>query len=183
MKIRDALVLALLLPAAAWAQSSGFSGTWRLVQDESHTRRDVTLAGLIGVGAPPSLHITAPSNGTLLVESPINESHSRFYVPGGRTTTPIFLGTAGRIEMTSRWEGETLVAEGTRTPSSDTGETAKKVREIFRVGEEGRRLEIEVSVSDPEGQSSATFVYRRIRDIGACESWPTPCKEFQPRRR
>ncbi len=75
------------------------------------------------------------------------------------------------------------MAEGVRTPSSDAGERAKKVREVFRVHEEGRRLEIQVSVSDPEGESSSTFVYRRIRDIGPCENWPTPCKEFQPRQR
>ena len=44
-----------------------------------------SLAGLIGAGAPPMLYMTQPANGTIVVESPMNEGHVRMYVPGGKT--------------------------------------------------------------------------------------------------
>jgi len=167
----------------ALGQIATFSGTWRLVEDRSRIDAEAPLAGLIGTGAPSTLHVTAPANGTLVVESQANESHSRFYVPGARTTTPIFLGAAGTITMTSRWEEGALVSEGTRAHASDTGDASTKVKEVFTLGEGGRRLQIRVSVSSAHGESKSTLTYRRIRDVGPCESWPSPCKAFVPRKR
>ena len=70
------------------------------------------LAGLIAAGAPPMLYVTQPANGTLVVESPMNEGHVRLYHPGGKTTTPV--GQGGTITMTSQWDGRALASEGTR---------------------------------------------------------------------
>ena len=64
---------------------TALAGTWRLNRERSHISDTAGLAGLIGAGVPPMLHITQPANGTILVESPINEGHVRMYTPGGKT--------------------------------------------------------------------------------------------------
>jgi len=37
---------------------------------------------------PQTLHVTQPANGSLVVESQINEAHVRIYKPGRETSTP-----------------------------------------------------------------------------------------------
>ena len=75
-------VLGVLAPVVVHAQEVDLSGTWSLDEEQSRVRAEATLAGLIGAGAPRTLHITQPSNGTVVVESQINESYARLYVPG-----------------------------------------------------------------------------------------------------
>ena len=172
-------VVALLAPAVMRAQTVDLSGTWRLDEARSRVRAEATLAGLIGAGAPQTLHITQPSNGTLVVESQINESYARLYVPGEKTSTPIFLGEPGSITMTSRWEGRALVSEGTRKSPSSTA----NVREVFGLSEDGQTLEVEITLESADGDIESTLRYTKIRDVGPCESWPTPCKDpTRPRR-
>ncbi|HSF18810.1 MAG TPA: hypothetical protein VLK65_25015 [Vicinamibacteria bacterium] len=160
------------------AQPPDFSGTWRLDPDRSHVTPAAVMAGLIGAGAPETLHITQPANGTLVIESQINESHARIYDPDRETTTPVFVGQAGSITMTSRWEGRSLVSEGSREPSSGESASPARVREIFSLSADGRSLEIEITITDAEGESASSLRYTRIRDVGPCESWPSPCKDF-----
>ena len=62
-----------------------FAGTWRLDAAASRITDGAGLAGLIAAGAPPTIHVTQPVNGTLVVESAINEGQARLYRPGGKT--------------------------------------------------------------------------------------------------
>ena len=172
-------VLAVLAPVVVHAQAVDLSGTWSLDEERSRVRAEAMLVGLIGAGAPRTLHITQPSNGTVVIESQINESYARLYVPGEKTSTPVFLGEPGSITMTSRWEGRTLVSEGTRESPSSTG----NVREVFGLSEDGQTLEVEIALEGADGDIVSTLRYTRIRDVGPCESWPTPCKDpTRPRR-
>lgn len=155
------------------AQPPDFSGTWRLDPDRSHIAPAAGMAGLIGVGAPETLHITQPANGTLLIESQINESHARIYTPGGTSTTPVFVGQAGSISMTSRWEARALVSEGTRQSGSTR---LAGVEEVLALSADGRTLEIGITVTGADGERASSLIYTRIRDVGPCESWPSPCK-------
>ncbi len=173
--VRGVALLLILSPAVALCQTPDFSGTWRLDEERSNVNMEATLTGLIGGGAPPTLHITQPANGTLVVESQINESHARLYVPDGRTTTPVFLGPAGTITMTTRWEGQALVSEGTRDSSSGP---STKVKEAFALSADGQTLEVAISNSTADGTSSSSLRYSRIQDVGSCKSWPSPCKDF-----
>ncbi len=178
--VRGLALLLILAPAVALCQTPDFRGTWKLDEERSNVNVEATLAGLIGGGAPPTLHITQPANGTLVVESQINESHARLYVPGGRTATPVFLGAAGTITMTTRWEGQTLVSEGTRDSSSGP---STNVEETFALSADGQTLEVEISVSTADGTRSSTLRYSRLQDVGPCDSWPSPCKDFtRPKR-
>ena len=175
MIFRALSLLLVLAPTVALCQTPDFGGTWRLDEQRSRVSLEATLAGLIGAGAPATLHITQPTNGTLVIESQINESHARLYVPGGSTTTPVFLGEAGTITMATRWEGQTLVNEGTRdSPSA----ASTQVKEVFAIDAEGPTLAVEITISTADGTSSSSLRYVRIQNIGTCDSWPSPCKDF-----
>jgi hypothetical protein len=152
------------------AEAPDFSGTWKL--DPSRSRiTTATLAGLIKAGAPDTLHITQAANGTLVVESQINESQSRIYLPGGTSSTPVV--PSGTITMTSRWEGRTLVSEGTQESTSG-GSTS--VKEVLTLGADGRTLTIAVTTTTPDNTSASTLTYTRTTIVEPCQKWPTPCK-------
>jgi len=151
-----------------------FSGTWKLDPSRSRIVETAGLAGLIATGAPATLHITQPANGTLVIESQINEGHARLYRPGSRISTPVTVGQAGSITMTSRWEGRSLVSEGTR--ESAASPVATQVQEVLSLSADGRTLTIEVTATGAGDKSTSTMAYTRTQNLGPCQSWPTPCK-------
>lgn len=164
-----ALVLASSVPAGA--QTPGFSGTWTLDAGRSRIAPSAGLAGLIPAGAPETLHVTHAANGTLVVESQINEGHARLYTPGGTSTTPV--GQGGRITMASKTEGRRLVSEGSR---QDAAGVSAPVREVFAVSGDGATLMIDVTTTGPDGKQASALVYTRTKAVRPCEAWPTPCK-------
>jgi hypothetical protein len=158
------------------AQAPDFSGTWKLDPNRSRVTAEAGLAGLIGSGAPEILHVTQPANGTLVIESQINEGHARLYRPGDKSSTPVFVGPAGSITMTSRWDGRTLVSEGRRETASGTSTSVTEVREVIALSADGRTLTIDVTTAGPGDKSASTLIYMRTQEVGPCQSWPTPCK-------
>ncbi len=146
------------------------AGTWKLDASASRVTDAAAIAGLIAAGAPPLLLITQPANGTLIVESPINEGHVRIYNPSGPTSTPI--GQGGTITMTTRWDGRTLVSQGTAVSSSGSSAT---VKEAFSSSADGKILTVDATTTGTR-ESVSSLKYTRITDVGPCEKWPTPCK-------
>jgi hypothetical protein len=176
-----AVVLCAAATLSAQSPAPNLAGTWRLDEAKSKVVATAGIIGLISAGAPKTLHITQPANGTLVVESQINEAHVRIYKPGRDTSTPA--GQGGTVTMTSKWEGKSLVSEGAlKAPNGDT--TA--IREVVSLSADGKVLTMEVSTSavSPAGaaatadRASSTLVYTKITDVGPCETWPTPCKRF-----
>ena len=160
--------------------AQNFSGTWKLDAERSRISPTASLAGLAASGAPPVLHVTQPANGTLIVESQINESHSRIYTPGSKTTTPITVGPPGSVTMTSRWEGQKLVSEGSRETTSGTSSVVTAIKEVFSLSADGNTLSIEVATTTAGEPSTSTMTFTRTKDVGPCQSWPTPCKPPTP---
>lgn len=160
-------VRAPVLPATR-ALATDLSGTWKLDAARS-TVSSATLPGLIKSGAPQVLHVTHAANGTVIVESQINESHARVFKPESATTTPMW--PTGTVTATSRWEGRTLISEG----SQDGGGAKIPLREVFALGGDGNTLTVTVTFAGPE-KSESTFVYTRATSVGSCKTWPTPCK-------
>jgi outer membrane protein assembly factor BamB len=148
------------------------AGSWKLDSAGSRLDAGAGLAGLIGAGAPPMLYITQPSNGSVVVESPMNEGHVRMYLPSGKSATPV--GQGGTITMTSRWAERVLTSEGTSVNASGA---SASVKEAYALSADGNTLTIELTVAAPDAKSS-TLKYTRITDVGRCETWPTPCKRF-----
>ena len=165
-------IAAALLGATVSAQTPDFSGTWRLDEAKSKVVATAGIIGLISAGAPKTLHITQPANGTVVIESQVNEAHVRIYKPGRETSTPA--GQGGAVMMTTKWEGKSLISEGAlKAPNGDT----TTIREVVSVSADGKVLTMDVTTSAAE-KASSSLVYTKITDVGPCETWPTPCKRF-----
>ena len=159
-----------IMGASLSAQAPEFSGTWALDAEKSKVIATAGIIGLISAGAPKTLHITQPANGTVVIESQMNEAHVRIYKPGAQTSTPA--GQGGAVTMTTKWEGRALVSEGAiKAPNGDT----TTVKEVVALSADGKVLTIDVNTAAAETAAS-TLVYTRITSVGGCESWPTPCK-------
>ena len=167
------LLACVIASSILQAPAPDFSGTWRLDEAKSTVAAAAGIIGLIPAGAPKTLHITQPANGTVVIESQINEAHVRIYKPGGETSTPA--GQGGTVTMTTKWSGRALMSEGAmKAPNGDT----TIVREVLSLSAEGKLLTMAVTTSAGTGGTSSTssLVYTRITDVGGCETWPTPCK-------
>jgi len=167
------LLACVIASSILQAPAPDFSGTWRLDEAKSTVAAAAGIVGLIPAGAPKTLHITQPANGTVVIESQINEAHVRIYKPGGETSTPA--GQGGTVTMTTKWSDQALMSEGAmKAPNGDT----TIVREVLSLSAEGNLLTMAVTTSAGTGGTSSTsrLVYTRITDVGACETWPTPCK-------
>ena len=175
--LRACIFLAIV--AELSAQAPDFSGTWQLDEASSNVIATAGIVGLIPAGAPKMLHITQPANGTVVIESQVNEAHVRIYKPGRETSTPA--GQGGAVTMSSRWDGQSLVADGAlKAPNGDT----TTIREVVRLGADSRTLTMEVTTKAPSAEAAtsqaqmSTLVYTKITDVGPCEKWPTPCKRW-----
>lgn len=169
------LVLVALAVATLTAQAPDFSGTWVLDAGKSRVTATAGFTGLVSAGAPATLHITQPANGSVVVESQINEAHVRLYQPGGQTSTPA--GQGGVVTMTTRWEGRMLVSDGTmKAPNGDT----TIVREALSLSPDGKLLTMQITTTAAE-KATSELVYTKVTSVGACERWPTPCKRLPGR--
>jgi hypothetical protein len=142
-------------------QIPDLSGTWRLDKSASRLHTDAGLNGLGAGGAPPTLFVTQGSNGTVTIASDINESQSRLYRVDGAGWIPS--GPGEGVIVTARWDGRSLLAEGTA------------LKEELTLGDEGRTLTIRVT-SGGAKPASSTLVYKRMQGVDPCEQWPTPCR-------
>lgn len=171
-----AIAVVLFATIAVHAQAPDFSGTWQLDEARSKVIATAGIIGLIPAGAPKMLHITQPANGTVVIESQVNEAHVRIYKPGRETSTPA--GQGGAVTMSSKWDGQSLVADGAlKAPNGDT----TTIREVVRLGADSKTLTMEVTTKAASAEAAAsqsTLVYTKITDVGPCEKWPTPCKRW-----
>lgn len=181
--LKIALVL-LYASVSLSAQAPDFSGTWALDTEKSRVTASAGITGLIPAGAPKTLHITQPANGTVVIESQVNEAHVRIYKPGAQTTTPA--GQGGAVTMTTKWEGRALVSEGAM--KAPNGETTT-LREVVSLSADGKMLTIEsnsvaaafaAATAGQAEKAASMLVYTKITSVGGCESWPTPCKRPSP---
>jgi hypothetical protein len=174
-RTRSVAMCVVLFATTLSAQAPDFSGTWKLDEEKSFVTATAGIIGLIPAGAPKTLHITQPANGTVVIESQVNEAHVRIYKPGRESSTPA--GQGGAVTVTSKWEGRALVSDGAmKAPNGDT----TTVREVVTLSADGKTLTMAVTTV-PVGQTekvSSSLVYSKITDVGPCEKWPTPCKRF-----
>ena len=157
-----------VLPASVMLpplKGPALSGSWKLDTAASAIESDAPFAGLIPKGAPPWLFVTQAANGSVIVESPVNASQSRFYRPGSPTTTNI---SGGSINMTSSWTATALVSEGRISPSS--GGTIAVKESLSR---DGDALVVEITA----GEKTSKLRYIRLAEVGPCTTWANPCKK------
>jgi hypothetical protein len=149
---------AAALSAAALAQAPNYNGTFQLNKTASQIAAGVGLDGLGAAGAPTALYVTHAANGSLTIESNVNESAARVYKPGAPS---VFTVTRGEpITVKARWDGATMVAEG------------DSLKEVISLSPDGQTLTIAVT----KGEATTTLSYGRVQSAGPCKSWPTPCR-------
>jgi hypothetical protein len=151
--------------------SMRLAGTWKLDASRSRVGSAAAPVGLVKTGGPQTLHITQAANGTVIVESQINESQSRAYRPGAQTATPVV--PTGTITMKARWDGSTLVSEGAL--EAGAAPVPVPVKETFAVDAEGR-LTLTTVVGVGADAATSVLVYARTKTVESCKAWPTPCK-------
>lgn len=153
---------------AAGAQGPDLSGTWKLNRPSSQITTGVGLAGLGAGGAPNSLYITQAANGSLTVGSDHNQGFARAYMVGGESAIPT--GQAlNTTKVRTRWEGRTLVVEGTAAP-------AGSLKEMLSLSTDGQSLTVVVTMQAAEGAKTTTLLYGKTPVESPCKSWPTPCR-------
>jgi hypothetical protein len=155
------------------AQRPDFSGTWKLDANKSRVTEAAGLAGLIATGVPETLHVTYAANGTLVLESQMNEGHARLYIPGGKSSTPV--GQGGSITMVSKSDGRAFTSEGSQ---QDASGVSTAVKEVIALSADGGTLTIEVTKKDTTNTAVSQLTYTRVQGVAPCESWPTPCKSW-----
>ena len=159
------------LPPCKRRRRQILDGTWKLDEAKSKVVATAGIIGLISAGAPKTLHITQPANGSVVIESQVNEQHVRIYKPGRETSTPA--GQGGAVTMMTKWAGTSLESEGAmKAPNGDT----TSVREVLSLSADGKTLTVGVTTETAAGKASSTLIYTKITDVGPCETWPTPCK-------
>jgi hypothetical protein len=176
VRVRAAVAVLFAASALVHAQGPSLSGTWKLDREKSRIAADTAFVGLIAAGAPERLHVTQPANGTLVIESEVNEGHVRIYTPRAKSTTPVaFQG--GTIAMTSAWKGAAMAAEGTFESPSGTTTVVKQVKEVIGLTPDGRSLSIQITMIPADTQPlQTTLIYERTATVDPCEKWSTPCK-------
>ena len=149
------------------APRRSFAGTWRLDPERSRVIDAAGLAGLIGAGAPPMLHITQPPTARLWSRA--------------RSTKVTFACTAGQDDDVGRSGRDDHDDLGVgRAGPRQPGNTCRVVGRFDRrqgklsVSADGNVL---TSMSLPQrARSRERAEVHAHQDVGPCETWPTPCK-------
>ena len=149
--------------ASVTVQTPNFSGIWALQPAESEIDTAAVLHQIGAGGTPPTLHIAHAANGDVTVLSQQNESIARVYRPYAPSSIPD--GPDTDVAVTTRWEANTLVVEGSRG-----GMTLGR---RLSLSPDGQTLVVQVT----DGSAVSTLVYARTTTVPPCESWPTPCLE------
>ena len=67
---------------------------------------------------------------------------------------------------------------GSSSDTADNAGTETNVKETFALDADETTLEIEISISTSDATRTSTLRYARIQDVGPCDTWPSPCKDF-----
>jgi len=151
------LIASLAVALSASAQIPDFNGTWRLNTEESRVISGDGLAGL-GHPAPTMLYITQNRRGALVMASRLPGSQTREYVLNGQTWVPAPAPSDGKLLVSSRIRGMSLVSEGA---TQVDGEMVR-VREVLTMDPRGRRITLEVTTTRSYGPETNTLVYDRV---------------------
>ena len=98
-----------------------------------------------------TLHITQAANGTLIIGSEANGTKAWAYELDDDSTIPA--GRDATMTVTSRWEGDMLVTEGSLAPM--------ELKEVLSLSADGQALTVEVTTTAPGGDNTTRWCTRR----------------------
>ena len=76
----------------------------------------------------------------------------------GESSIPV--GSGRSLTVTSRWDGERLVTEGSQAPAGD--DSVIRLREIRALSEGGQTLTVEVMTTTAAGDNTNILVYKEV---------------------
>lgn len=166
------LIVPALLAAAvtsAYAQPADFSGTWRLDRDASvlpePPRGRRGIGRLFGRGGqaprgPAETLVITQTADALFVEQRSDDDGLilRYRLDGSSSTNPM---PRGELTTTSRWDGNTVVTEGTQEISTPLRDISMQLTERRSLSPDDRTMTVESTRATPRGEITVTLVYRR----------------------
>ncbi len=166
---RACFVTVLLVSSTAlvFAQRPDFSGMWTLDAEASEFIAPAFSGGR-GGDDTGRLFITHAANGSVVVGAETNGVKAWSFTPGKELSIPV--GRDTTMLAASRWEGDSLVAEGTQGDMT--------MHEVMFLSADGLTLTIEVTTTTPDGERQNRLIYKLARPVGPCKQWAMPCKDF-----
>ena len=166
------LVAALVLGAAATtgAQQPDFSGSWQLDRDASVLPQRPEGGGrrvgrLFGRGeqtvrGPAETLVVTQTSDTLFVEQRREDGSQtlRYRLDGSSSVNPM---PRGELTTTSRWDGATIVTEGTQDIPRLLRDISIPLTERRSLSADGRTMTVESTRTMPFGDVAVTLVYRK----------------------
>lgn len=162
--------LAATAVATALAQPPDFSGSWRLDRDASVLperpeggRRGI--GRLLGRGeqavrGPADTLVLTQTPDTLFVEQRRDDGSRtmRYRLDGSSSVNPM---PRGELTTTSRWDGATIVTEGTQDIPRLLRDISIQLTERRSLSADGRTMTVESTRTMPSGALAMTLVYRK----------------------
>jgi hypothetical protein len=168
MRTAFAVVAAVLLATAAVAQNKpDFTGSWKLNAEKSDPAPEMgsggTRAGAgrgVGGGMGPAGKVFATQLGDKLMLDQKTGERSRtltFYLDGRESRNPGMRD--GEMVSKARWEGESLVIEGSMSFEGPNGRITITTGEVRTLSDDGRTMTVVTTVTTPRGESTRKAVY------------------------
>jgi len=151
------LTLAALLPiSAAGAQTPDFSGTWKI----NLIKSDAAPAGRGGQQMDMSnvmLTITQTAEQLTIVQAGMGPERTTTYYLDGRESTNAAM--RGEMKSTSRWDGATLVTDGSATMDTPNGTRTITTTEVRSLSDDGKTLTVTTTSESPMGKRTNKRVF------------------------
>lgn len=157
MLLLMAALIALALPA--WAQSkTDFSGTWTLDKEKSVMGGGPGGGGGGGRGGPAEKLAVMQKGNELAVEA--GEQKYTLKLDGTESSIPGMRGQPFAVK--AKWEGSTVVVEGSQTFEGQQGQMTIQRKEIWSLQDDGQTLVIDRTTTRAGGEPrTAKIVYKK----------------------
>lgn len=155
-----AVVFVVAASIALGAQKKpDFSGTWAFDASKSEVAQG-PAGGRMG-GGPLEMTVVIKQTAEALVIEQKTGDNTRTLTYRLDGTESVNRGMRGTdVKSTSRWEGDTLVTEGTQTMSGPGGEVTIKSREVRSLGADGTMV-VQTTRETPRGAMSSKLVFKK----------------------
>jgi hypothetical protein len=157
--LRSALLFGLALSVAAGTAAAqdhpDFSGTWKI----NTIKSDAAPQGRGGQMNMGNLTVTITQTATdLTIEQSMGENtmKSMYYLDGRESTNA---GRRGETKSTAKWDGKSLVIEGTSTFEGPNGSMTIKSKEVRTLSDDGKTMTVTTTSESPRGTNTRKTVF------------------------
>jgi hypothetical protein len=157
--MRSALLFGLALTLAAGTATAqdhpDFSGTWKL----NLIKSDAAPGRGGQMGAPREVTITISQTATeLTLEQSMGENtmKSTYFLDGRESTNA---NRRGETKSTAKWDGTSLVIQGTSTFEGPNGSMTIKTKEVRTLSDDGKTMTVTTTSESPRGTNTRKTVF------------------------